>query len=90
MLPPPHLLIWVLDPQRRRHMANQSLASFRHREVKRFEVQAKFAISGGDKKERMQSWMSSGKSEKENEGSIGSAIIGSCLSCDLVLVGKVR
>ena len=33
---------------------------------------SEFAISSGDRKERMQSWMSSGKSEKENEESVGS------------------
>ena len=67
---------------------NQSLVSFRHSETKRFEVQAKFAISGGDRKERMQSWMSSGKSEKENEesvGSLGFAIIGSFFSSGTTL-----
>ena len=88
MLPPPHLLIWVLEPQRRWHIVNQSLVSFRHSEMKRLEVQAKLAISGGNKKERMQSWMSSGKSEKENEesvGSLGLAIIGSFFSSGTTL-----
>lgn len=38
-------------------------------------MQAKFAISGRDRKERMQSWTSSGKSEKENEHSFGSLVL---------------
>ena len=45
----------------------QSLASFRHRETKRFDVQAKAETSEGVRNERMQSWTSSGKSVKEME-----------------------
>lgn len=59
--------MWVLEPHLRSHMANQSLPSFLQSETKRFEVQAKVAISGGVRKERTQSWTSSGKSVKEME-----------------------
>lgn len=55
ILPLTHLLIWVLEPHLRSHMVNQSLVSFVQREVKRFEVQAKVAISDGERKESMQS-----------------------------------
>lgn len=46
---------------------NQSLLSLVQSERKRFDVQAKVAISEGVKKERIQSWTSSGKSENETE-----------------------
>lgn len=55
ILPLTHFLIWVLEPHLRWHMVNQSLVSLVHREVKRLEVQAKVAISEGERKESMQS-----------------------------------
>lgn len=67
ILPFPHFLIWVLEPHLRSHIENQSLPSFLHSETNRFDVQAKLAISGGVRKERTQSWTSSGKSAKETE-----------------------
>lgn len=54
-------------------------------------MQAKFAISGRDRKERMQSWTSSGKSEKENEhsfGSLGLAIVAFSFSFSFSVEGQ--
>lgn len=67
ILPDPHFLIWVLDPHLLSQRVNQSLLSQVQSERKRFDVQAKVAISEGVKKERIQSWTSSGKSENETE-----------------------
>lgn len=72
-----HLWMWVLKPQRRWQRANQSLASERQRERKRLEVEAKVDTSEGVRKERMHSWTSSGKSDKEiaSFGVLGIAMI---------------
>lgn len=48
-------------------MLYQSLPSFLQSETDSFDVQAKLPISFEDRKDKMLSWMSSGKSENENE-----------------------
>lgn len=74
IFPFPHFLIWVFEPHLRSHIENQSFPSFLQSETKRFEVQAKLEISGGVRKDRMHSWTSSGKSEKEIEQSNSSIL----------------
>lgn len=64
----------MTEPQRRWHMASQRVPEEAppQREEKRREVQAKAETSRGERKERMLSWTSSGKSEKVG----GDAIVG--------------
>lgn len=57
--------MWVLVAQRRWQRENQILESLRQRERERLEVEAKVEMSDGVRKERMQSWTSSGKSDKD-------------------------
>lgn len=75
----------VLEDQRRWQRENQSLGErWRQREREGLEVAAKADISEGVRKDRMQSWTSSGKSEKGVE-ELGFAMVGTWIGFSLFL-----